>query len=96
LQDLGFLAFTLPEVEILMRPKQPPRPGADAGAAPRQPGPAPASAPHRTWQQEREALSHGERSDPPLAGGRPRCGDGDLLCPAYLPGAPEPVATNGL
>ena len=23
LQDLGFLAFTLPEVEILMRPKQP-------------------------------------------------------------------------
>ena len=33
LQDLGFLAFTLPEVDILMPTKNPAGPGADGGAA---------------------------------------------------------------
>jgi hypothetical protein len=51
LQDLGFLAFTLPQVEILMPTKKPPRPGTDAGGETRQPGPAPASATHRACQQ---------------------------------------------
>src|SRR5262245_16075916 len=31
-----------------------------------------------------------------MEGGRPRSGDGTLLCPAQLPGASEPVATNDL
>ena len=43
LQDLGFLAFTLPQVEILMPTKKPPRAGAPVGAARRQPGAEPAS-----------------------------------------------------
>jgi hypothetical protein len=31
-----------------------------------------------------------------VEGGRPRSGDGTLLCPAQLPGALESVAANGL
>ena len=31
-----------------------------------------------------------------MEGGRPRSGDGTLLCPAQLPGALESVAANGL
>ena len=49
LQDLGFLAFTLPQVAILMPTKKPPRPGADAGAAPRQPGAARAKVNPKPW-----------------------------------------------
>ena len=96
LQDLGFLAFTLPQVEILMPTKKPRGAGADPGAATGQPGAPPASAADRACQQQRQALSHRERPDPPVEGGRPRSGDGTLLCPAQLPGAPDPVAANGL
>jgi hypothetical protein len=31
-----------------------------------------------------------------MEAGYPRCGDGTLLCPPQLPGAPDPVAANGL
>jgi len=51
LQDLGFLAFTLPQVEILMPTKKPRRRGAHAGAAQSQPGAAPASTADRAYQQ---------------------------------------------
>ena len=61
LQDLGFLAFTLPQVEILMPTKKPRGAGADAGAATGQPGAAPASAADRACQQQCQALSHRER-----------------------------------
>jgi len=37
-----------------------------------------------------------QRPDPPLEGGRARSGDGNLLCPAQLPGAPYALATDGL
>src|SRR4030095_10227231 len=36
------------------------------------------------------------RPDPFVEGGRPRSGDGTLLCPAQLPGALASVAANGL
>ena len=96
LQDLGFLSFTLPEVEILMPTKKPRGAGADPGATTGQPSAPPAAAADRACEQQCEALSHCERPDPPVEGGRPRSGDGTLLCPAQLPGAPESVAANGL
>ena len=49
LQDLGFLAFTLPQVEILM-PTKSHVAGARAGAAMGQPGAQPATAAHRACQ----------------------------------------------
>ena len=52
LQDLGFLAFTLPQVEILM-PTKKPRGAVHVGAAKDKPGPAPASAPDRACQQRK-------------------------------------------
>src|SRR5436305_7964155 len=82
LQDLGFLAFTLPQVEILMPTKKPRGPGAARGGATRQPGSPLSSAADRAREQQCQALSHRERSDPSVEGGRPRSGDGDLLCPA--------------
>src|SRR5215831_5788851 len=68
----------------------------DLGAATRQPGAQPTAAADRARQQQCEALSHRERLDPPVEAGRPGSGDGTLLCPAQLPGTPDPVATNGL
>jgi len=50
----------------------------------------------KTTPQQRQALSHGERPDPPVEGGRPRSRDGALLCPAPFPGAPAPLATHDL
>ncbi len=41
-------------------------------------------------------MSHCERPDPPVEGGRPRSGDGALLRPAQFPGAPEPLVTHDL
>ena len=70
--------------------------GADPGATPSQPGAQPASAADRACEQQCQALSHGERPDPPVEGGRPRSGDGALLCPAQFPGAPEPLAAHNL
>src|SRR5262252_1071178 len=61
-----------------------------------QPGAAPAAAADRACQQQRQALSHCERPDPPVEGGRPRSRDGALLCPAQFPGAPEPLAAHDL
>src|SRR5215510_191724 len=43
-----------------------------------------------------QALPHCERPHPLVEGGRPRSGDGTLLCPAQLPGALESMAANGL
>jgi hypothetical protein len=37
-----------------------------------------------------------QRPHPLVEGGRPRCRDGTLLCPAQLPGAPHTLAANGL
>src|SRR5215475_8326631 len=47
-------------------------------------------------RQPCQALPHCERPDPLVEGGRPRSGDGTLLCPAQLPGALESVAANDL
>jgi hypothetical protein len=82
LQDLGFLAFTLPQVAILMPTKQPRRRGAHAGAVRGEPGAAPSPTADRACQQQCEALSDCQRPDPALEGGRPRPGDGTVLCPA--------------
>src|SRR5262245_66389713 len=68
--------------------------GAGPGASPGQPGTPSAAAPDRACQQQRQAVSHGERSDPPVEGGYPQSGDGTPLCPASLPGASDPVATD--
>src|SRR5215831_7019981 len=73
-----------------------PRCGADPGARPGQPGAPPAAAPDRARQQQRQAVSDCERPDPPVEGGRPRSRDGTLLCPAQLPGTPDPMATDDL
>src|SRR5437660_5028029 len=70
--------------------------GADPGATPGQPGAPPAAAPDRACQQQRQALPHCERPDPPVEGGRPRSRDGALLCPAQFPGALDSVAANDL
>ena len=82
LQDLGFLAFTLPQVEILMPTKKPRGQELTVRAATRQPGPALPPAADRACQQQREALSHRQRPPPPVEAGYPRSGDGTLLCPA--------------
>src|SRR4029434_10786428 len=68
---------------------------ADPGATPGQPGAPPAAA-DRACQQQRQALSHCERPDPPVEGGRPRSRDGALLCLAQFPGASEPLAAHDL
>src|SRR5215510_5478475 len=73
-----------------------PRCGAAPGATPDQPGAPPAATTDRACQQQRQALSHGERPDPLVEGGRPRSRDGALLCPAPFPGAPAPLATHDL
>src|SRR5262245_48062514 len=48
-----------------------PRWGADPGARTSQPGTLPAATPDRTCQQPCQALSHCERPDAPVEGGRP-------------------------
>jgi hypothetical protein len=96
LQDLGFLAFTLPQVEILMPTKKTPRRGTHAGAARGEPSAAPAPTADRACQQQCQALSHRQRSAPFVEEGRPRSGDGNLLCLAQLPGASHALATNDL
>src|SRR5262245_61711323 len=50
----------------------------------------------RARQQQCHAVSHRQRPEPPVEGGRPRCGDGTLRCPAQRPGAPAPLAVDGL
>ena len=95
-QDLGCLAFTLPQVEILMPTKKPR--GQELPLAPH--------LANQALHQRRLRIEHVNRS---VKRGRMvtdrirlwkegvrRCGDGDLLCPASLPGAPEPLAANGL
>src|SRR4029450_7670795 len=69
---------------------------APPGATPGQPGAPPAAAADRACQQQRQAVSHCERPDPAVEGGRPRSRDGALLCPAQFPGAPAPLAANDL
>ena len=96
LQDLGFLAFTLPEVEILMPTKKPRGQELTLEQQAGQPGAAPASAADRACQQQCQALSHRQRPAPPVEAGRPGSGDGTLLCPAQLPGASDPVAADDL
>src|SRR5215475_12421178 len=70
--------------------------GADPGATSDQPSAPPAAAADRACQQQCEALSHCERPDPAVEGGRPRSRDGALLCPAQFPGAPAPLAAHDL
>jgi hypothetical protein len=81
LQDLGFLAFALPQVEVIM-PTKKPRGRALTRAESGQSAHRPSARPHRARQQQREALSHGARDEPPAEGGRPRFGHGSLLCAA--------------
>ncbi|MGE3541464.1 MAG: hypothetical protein AB7N91_29030 [Candidatus Tectimicrobiota bacterium] len=69
LQDLGFLAFTLPQVEILMPTKKPCGQEAHPGAEVGQPGSPPPPVTDRARQQQCEALSHRHRSDPSVEGG---------------------------
>ena len=86
LQDLGFLSFTLPQVEILMPTKKPR--GAELTLE--------QDLANQALHQQRQAVSDCERPDPPVEGGRPRSRDGTLLCPAQLPGTPDPMATDDL
>src|SRR3954453_4703029 len=79
LQDLGFMAFTLPQVEILMPRKKPP--GAELSPAQQRANPLPPIA-DRACQQQCQALSPRQRPDPPVEAGRPGCRNGNLLCPA--------------
>src|SRR3954452_17053885 len=73
LQDLGFLAVTLPQVEILMPTKKPPT---ATGAAKSQPGaPLPPIA-DRACQQPCQALPRRQRPDPPVEARRSGCRDG--------------------
>ena len=98
LQDLGFLAFTLPQVEICMPTKKPRGQELSVGAG-------------RPWRTKRctsvgcgssmstavsSAVAHRERPPPPVEAGYPRSGDGTLLCPAQLPRAPHALATDDL
>src|SRR5207248_11038265 len=71
------------------------RRGAHVGAAKDEPGVTPAPAADRTCPQQCQALSHRQRPHPPVERRRPRSGDGTLLGPAPLPGAPHALATNG-
>ena len=71
-------------------------PGTDTGAATGQPGAAPPSAAERACQQQRQALSYRQRPHPAVEEGHPRSGDGNLLCPAQLPGAPHTLAADDL
>src|SRR4029453_12827847 len=73
-----------------------PRRGTHAGAARGEPSAAPAPTADRACQQQCQALSHRQRSAPFVEEGRPRSGDGNLLCLAQLPGASHALATNGL
>src|SRR5262245_5122434 len=73
-----------------------PRCGAHPGTTPGQPSAPPAAAADRACQQQCEALSHCERPDPAVEGGRPRSRDGTLLRPAQFPGTSEPVAAHVL
>jgi hypothetical protein len=71
LQDLGFLACTLPQVEVC-KPTKKPRGQELTGEQ----------------QTAHQALHHRR--------GYPRFRDGTLLCPAQLPGAPDPAAADDL
>jgi len=93
LQDLGVLAFTFLQIEVIMPTKKPQgRAHTHTQKAATEHGP-PVRARHAR-PQPRQALSHGERPNPPVEGGRPRSGDGTLLCPAQLPGAPHALAAD--
>jgi len=80
LQDLGFLAFTLPTWRCSCRRRNP-VPGAPVGEQRANQALHPASVTDRAFQQQRQALSYRERPHPPVEGGRPRSCDG-TLCPA--------------
>ena len=82
MQDLGFLAFTLPEVAILM-PTKTPR-GQELTREQQRANQALNQRRLRieARQQQRQALPHRERPPPAVEAGGPRSGDGDLLCPA--------------
>src|SRR5262249_36433954 len=68
--------------------------GAAPGATTGQPDAPPAAAAAGACQQQRQGVSHCERPHPPVERGHPRSGDGTVLCPAQLPGAPEPLVTH--
>jgi hypothetical protein len=71
LQDLGFLAFTLDQVEVIMPTKKP------RGRALTR-----AQGTYRARQQQHQALPHRPRYMPPAESGRPRSDHGSLLCAA--------------
>src|SRR5207249_8873111 len=73
-----------------------PRPGTDPGAEAGQPGLAPPAAADRACQQQRQALPRRQRPDPAVERRGPRSREGTLLCPAQLPGAPDPMAIDDL
>ena len=75
-QDLGFLAFTLPNVAILMPTKTP----RDAELTRAQQSAHQALHHRRLRIEHVHSRSYRQRPDPPVEGGRPRTGDGNLLC----------------
>ena len=95
LQDLGFLSFTLPQVEILMPTKKPR--GEELSLE--------QQLANQALHQRRLRIEHVNSSVKRcrIVKDRFACGrrasvicDGTLLCPAQLPGAPDPVATDDL
>jgi hypothetical protein len=95
LKALGFLGFSLPEVEILM----PTRKLHGQALTVEQHWSNEAlhqRAADRACQQSCEVLPHRQRPAAFVEAGHPRPGDGNLLCPAQLPGASDPMATYGL
>jgi hypothetical protein len=96
LQDLGFLAFTLPQVEIGMPTKKPR--GQELTLEQR--------VANRALYHRRLRIEHVNSSikrcrivkGPAsfVETRSPRSGDGDLLCPAQLPGTPRPMETDDL
>src|SRR4029453_18795204 len=70
------------------------RPDIGYGAARGPPGVALPPAADQACQRSCAALSNCPRSELPVARGHRRSGDGPLLCPARLPGAPHTLATD--
>ena len=96
MQALGFLAFTLPQGELLMPTKKPRGQKLTLEE----------TRANQALHHRRRRIEHVNSSvkrcrmvkgpDPAVEAGRPRSGDGTLLCPAQLPGAPHALTTDGL
>jgi hypothetical protein len=93
LQDRGFLAFTLEQVESIM-PTRKPRGRALTRAQQAANRASPRA--HCACHQPCQALPYHPRHRPSAEGGPSRCSDGSLLGVASLPRAFDTMATDGL